>query len=92
MDAEVNNCPHCGAALLRWMPPEDSSWGLYVQLVCFNDECPYYISGWQRMKDQYQQKASYRYRFNPKNGEHGPLPVWDENAHRDRILDDKENQ
>jgi hypothetical protein len=90
MDAEVKNCPHCGSALLQWTPPDDSSWGTHPQLVCFNDDCQYYIAGWQRMRDRYQQKASYRYRYNPENGEEGPLPVWSEDAHRDRIVNEEE--
>ena len=90
MDAEVKKCPHCGSTLLKWMPPEDSSWGLYPQLVCFNDDCRYYVEGWKRMKERYQQEASYRYRYNPQNGEEGPLPVWSREAHRDRIIDEEE--
>ena len=42
------------------------------------------------MKDLYQQKASYRYRYNPENGEEGPLPVWSEDAHRDNIVNEEE--
>ena len=90
MDAEVKNCPHCGSTLLQWLPPDDSSWGFEPQLVCFNDECKYYIEGWQRMKERYQQKASYRYRLDPETGDNGPLPVWSEEAHRDRIVDEEE--
>lgn len=44
------------------------------------------------MMDNYQQKASYRYRLNPRNDESGPLPVWSENALREGILDDEEDE
>ena len=90
MDTEVKNCPHCGSKMLNWAPPDDSSWGQGPQLVCFNDDCSYYVAGWQRMKDRYKQKASYRYRYDPQNGEDGPLPVWSEEAHRDRIIEEEE--
>ena len=86
---EAKQCPHCSGALTKWGNPEDSSWGQGYQLVCFNDQCPYYVRGWQWMKDNYQQKASYRYRYDPQNKEEGPLPVWSDSALRDGILDDE---
>lgn len=88
MNAEVKKCPHCGGDLTKWEPPDDSSWGDQYQLVCFNDECSYYVRGWKWMAENYAQKASYRYRYSPHTGEDGPLPVWSPTAHKDRIIDD----
>ena len=81
-------CPHCGSKLTPWAPPDDSSWGSHAQWVCFNDECPYYVRGWQWMWERYQQKASYRWRFNPETKEQGPLPVWSDVALRDGIVEE----
>lgn len=92
MSAEAKVCPHCGGKLVRWLPSDESSWGTVKQLVCFNDECPYYVRGWKHMKDNFNQKASYRYRYNPQNDEDGPLPVWSPDALRDGIVEDEEEE
>jgi hypothetical protein len=44
------------------------------------------------MKDNFQQKASYRYRYNPQNDEEGPLPVWSPDALRDGIVEEEEEE
>lgn len=87
---EKPTCPHCGARLLKWMPPAESSWGANVQYACFNDECSYYKRGWDHMMEKYQVKASYRYRLDPRTGKSGPLPVWSPGAIRDRIVEQNE--
>lgn len=73
-------CPYCHALLKTWAAPDETSWGGEFQLVCFNDECPYYIRGWAWMASQFQVTASYRYRIDPQTGEAGPLPVWSNDA------------
>ena len=73
--------------MMAWQSPENSSWGYAVMLVCFNDECPYYVRGWQWMRERYDVAASYRHRFNPATKQSGPLPVWSPTAHRDAIVE-----
>ena len=82
-------CPHCGQQMKKWESPPDSTWGTDFQYICFNDDCPYYVKGWDWMKSQFNVESSYRHRFNPLNGETGPLPVWSPDAHKNRIIEEK---
>lgn len=85
---ELKNCPYCNQKLKKWLCPPDSSWGVEYQFVCFNDECQYYIRGWDWMRKNFNQNVSYRYRFNPFNGEYGPLPVWSKDAFKNSIIEE----
>ncbi len=88
MSDEQSACPHCGDELNRWAVPEGASWNDEFFLVCFNNDCPYYVRGWKWMKEQYNQKGSYRYALNPNTGGSLMIPVWDEEATRQMIVDD----
>jgi len=79
-------CPHCGAAMKRWRPPDAAKWLSDIDYVCFNDECPYYVRGWSWMMEKYNVRASYRHRYDPASGKSGPLPVWSPTAHKDAIV------
>ena len=85
-NAKEYTCPHCGETLRKWENPEGTNWSSKYQYVCFNDECTYYTNGWKWMLEKYKVNSSYRHRYNPENGETGPLPVWSENALKDKII------
>jgi hypothetical protein len=72
--------------------PENSAWQKLSQWACFNNDCPYYRSGWDWMWEQYRVKASYRYRVTePATGSTSPLAVWSETALIDRIIENNDN-
>ena len=80
-------CPHCGDPLQAFSLPDAGGWDAPFHAACFNDECPYYTRGWERMESQYGVRASYRYRIDPTTGVASPLAVWSRDAIKDRILD-----
>ena len=85
-------CPRCGSPMVRWANPQSSTWGGEYQYVCFDDNCPYFVRGWDWMSSRFNVSASYRCRVDPATGETGPLPVWSSNALKDGIIDEREVQ
>lgn len=84
-DARI--CPHCNQLLKKWRCPQGSSWDVEFLFVCFNDDCSYFVRGWDWMKSKFNQNISYRFSVNPANGSSGPLPVWSKDALKNSIID-----
>ena len=87
-EPEVPKCPHCGEAMKKWETPLYSTWGTLFLWVCFNDECPYFVRGWDHMMKTQKVTASYRHSMNPETGTKGPLPCWSRDAHKDKIIEE----
>jgi len=85
---ELPQCPHCGVEMKKWKTPQLSTWSGYFHWVCFNDECPYFVRGWDWMMESQKIKSSYRHRLDPDTGASGPLPVWSYSALKDQILEE----
>jgi hypothetical protein len=81
-------CPHCGESLRAIQLPRETNYDEPVHWVCFNNACPYYREGWEWMRQQFEVKASYRYRVDPSTGAFIPLPVWSDDALLDRLVDE----
>lgn len=72
-------CKYCKSEIKKVYLPPDSDWGAEYIYVCLNDECNYFLHGWDWMWNNYHVMASYRYMYNPINGYEGPYPVTKEN-------------
>ena len=88
MNDDDTICPHCGQKMTKWKPPMDLNWGDVIQYVCFNDDCPYYVRGWEWMNSQYNRNVSYRHRYDPATGSKVPIPVWSSEALKDNIIEE----
>ena len=84
---ERPNCPHCNEPMLKWQPPMENTWSEPFQYVCFNDDCKYYVEGWEYMQQTRESKTSYRCRYNPRNNLWDPVPVWTKYDLRDGIIE-----
>ncbi len=80
-------CPYCGQEMKKWRVPVASTWPNEFFYVCFNDECPYFVQGWQHVWEQQATRASYRCRIDPDTGKPAPIPVWSYDALKNGIID-----
>ena len=85
--SEAPVCPHCEQKMKKWRVPESSTWPYEFLYVCFNDDCSYFVEGWERMWEKQATKASYRCRWDPDSGKCVPLPVWSHDALKADIIE-----
>ena len=87
-EQEIPKCPHCREEMKKWTTPPLSTWSSAWQWVCFNDECPYFVKGWDWIWNNYHRKASYRHALDPATGQKCPVPVKSKIALRDSIIEE----
>jgi SAM-dependent methyltransferase len=83
-------CPHCGEKMLKWAVPDNPfevTWDNDFMYICFNDECPYYVRGWDFMYREGNRGSSYRLMYNPEKDCCMPIPVPTSRALRESIID-----
>lgn len=86
MSEDKTICPHCGVKMDKWRTPDFSTWSAEFFYVCFNDECSYFVRGWEHMEKTLQNRCSYRHRYDPETGQCGPLPVLSQDALKSDII------
>jgi len=81
-------CPHCDAPLKKWEVPQSifTEWPNEYFYICFNDECPYYVRGWDAMAAQ-GNDCSYRLMYDPLTDCCQPAPVHSHLALRNGIIE-----
>lgn len=84
------SCPYCGSSLLKWAVPQTpfTEWDQEYLHVCFNDQCPFLLRGWDVMTRQGNAGFSYRMMFNPANQRCMSLPVPSVAALRESIVEE----
>jgi hypothetical protein len=87
-------CPHCGEGMVIWeCPPVSFSdglgWGSPYLYVCFNDDCPMYLEGWENIMDHYETMASYRCICDPMSGRMDSMLVYTRDGGKGYIIDEE---
>jgi hypothetical protein len=88
------NCPHCSKEMSLWeVPPvnvgDGLGWGTPYLYICFNDNCSCYQEGWDHLKENYAQSASYRSINYPGTETFEIIPVFSSMGGRAQVIDDQ---
>jgi hypothetical protein len=87
-------CPHCNVEMNLWeVPPinfgDGLGWGEPFLFVCFNEECPAYVQGWDHMAETYAHRASYRCMNYPGTEVFEFMPVFSPHGATGQMIDDQ---
>lgn len=94
LEMQKPECPHCGQEMSLWeVPPVTFSdglgWGEPYLFLCFNDECPLYVQGWDELEANYAQKASMRCFNYPGSDSFECMPVFSPMGAKGQIIDNQ---
>jgi SAM-dependent methyltransferase len=84
-------CPYCAEKLTKWAVPDNpfsQTWDNDHMYICFNDACPYYVRGWDCMRNGVGCSGSYRLMYNPDKDTCTPIPVHSPKSLRDGIIEE----
>jgi SAM-dependent methyltransferase len=88
---ESLECPYCRERLKKWAVPDNpfvQTWDNEFMYICFNDQCAYYIRGWEHMSSEGNMGTSYRLMYNPEKDRCMPIPVPSARALREGIIEE----
>ncbi|MGD9016413.1 MAG: zinc ribbon domain-containing protein [Desulfobacterales bacterium] len=85
-------CPHCDTEMSLWEVPPISvgdglGWGEPFLFICFNDECPSFVQGWDHIKENYAHTASYRCMNYPGTENFDFMPVYSRHGAKGQVID-----
>ena len=94
LEMEKPSCPHCGQEMSIWeVPPmnfgDGLGWGVPFLFLCFNDNCPLYVQGWDNLKENYAHTASYRCMNYPGTEQFELMPVFSPAGAKGQIIDEQ---
>jgi len=94
MNMEKPKCKHCGVKMSIWEVPmiavgDGLGWGTPYLYICFNDECPLYVQGWDNIMENYAHNASYRCMCYPGTEQFECIPVFSPQGATGQIIDDQ---
>lgn len=94
MDKKKPMCPHCNREMSLWeVPPinvgDGLGWGCPYLYLCFNDECPLYVGGWDNMRENYGRNSSYRCMCYPDTDHFECMPVFSPIGASGQAIDDQ---
>jgi len=81
-------CPYCEQPLSKFEVPLSPfcEWSSEYMYICFNNDCPYLIRGWDVMAAQGNPGFSYRLMYNPDLNRCMPVPLPSTRAERTTLV------
>ena len=94
LEQEKPVCPNCNKEMDLWeVPPitfsDGLGWDSPYLYVCFNDECPMYVNGWDHLMENYSHRASYRCIKSPFGKNFEAMPVFSSMGGQGQIINEQ---